>query len=167
MASMNRVFLMGNLTRDPEVRYLPAGQAVTELRLAVNRKFKTQKGEEKEEVCFVDVNAWGVTAENCAKYLNKGSQILVEGRLQYHEWEKDGKKNSRLRVHADNVQFMGAPRGARGGRDEAVDVAGGDESVPAHAISSPEPARPPVPTSASDAGESAPQGGGDEDNLPF
>ena len=137
------------------------------MRLAVNRKFKTQKGEEKEEACFVDVNVWGVTAENCAKYLNKGSQILVEGRLQYHEWEKDGKKNSKLRVHADNVQFMGAPRGARGEHDEPVDVAGGDEPAAARNASRPAASRGPVAAPANDAGEPPPQGGGDDDNLPF
>lgn len=110
MASMNKVFLIGNLTRDPEVRYLPSGAAVGDLRLAVNRKYKTQQGEEREETCFVNVSVWGRQAETCGQYLGKGSAVLVEGRLRFEEWEKDGQKNSRISVTAERVQFMSAPR---------------------------------------------------------
>jgi single-strand DNA-binding protein len=155
MASMNRVFLMGNLTRDPEVRYLPSGQAVAELRLAVNRKYKTQSGEEKEDTCFVDVNAWGRTAEVCGQYLSKGSSLLVEGRLKYDEWEKDGKKNSKLRVVADHVEFMGAPR-----RNAEVSDGPGDEASAARPASAPPPA-------ADQGGAGGAGQGADEDNLPF
>ena len=155
MASMNRVFLMGNLTRDPEVRYLTSGQAVAEMRLAVSHKYKTQSGEEKEDTCYVDVNAWGRTAETCGQYLSKGSPLLVEGRLKYDEWEKDGKKNSRLRVVADRVQFIGAPR-----RNAEVSDGPGDETPAAR------PARTPPPAADRDGAGSAPPGG-DEDNLPF
>ncbi len=111
MASLNKVFLIGNLTRDPEVRYLPSGAAVGDLRLAANRKYKTQQGEEREETCFVNVSVWGRQAETCGQYLGKGSAVLVEGRLRFEEWEKDGQKNSRISVTAERVQFMSAPRG--------------------------------------------------------
>ena len=112
MATLNRVFLMGNLTRDPEVRYAPSGKAVSEMRMATNRKYKTSTGEERDETCYVNVVVWGRQAESCGQYLSKGSPVFVEGRLQYEEWEKDGQKNSRLRVVADRVQFMGSPRRA-------------------------------------------------------
>jgi single-strand DNA-binding protein len=154
MASMNRIFLMGNLTRDPEVRYLPSGQAVADLRLTMSHKYKTQSGEDKEDTCFVDVNAWGRTAETCGQYLSKGSPVLVEGRLKYDEWEKDGKKNSKLRVVAERVQFIGAPR-----RNAEVSDGPGDEA--------PAPRPPGTPPAADrDGAGGAPQGG-DEDNLPF
>jgi single-strand DNA-binding protein len=148
MASLNRVFLLGNLTRDPEIRYLPSGKAVGDLRMAINRKFKSATGEEREEVCFVNVVVWGRQAETCGEYLAKGSALLVDGRLQYEEWEKDGQKNSRLRVVADRVQFMGAPKraGLGDGPGAATEAASrpsvGEEAEP-----------PPV--------------GSDADNLPF
>jgi len=131
MASMNRVFLMGNLTRDPEIRYTPSGTAVGDLGMAVNRKYKTASGEDKDETCFVNVVVWGRQAETCGEYLNKGSPVLVEGRLQYDEWEKEGQKHNRLRVVAGRVQFLGSPRGAEfrdapGGRKETA----GTESPP-------------------------------------
>lgn len=155
MASMNRVFLLGNLTRDPEVRYLPSGQAVADIRLAVSRKFKTANGQDREETCYVDVVVWGRSAEACGKYLNKGSPLLVEGRLQYDEWEKDGKKNSRLRVVADRTQFVGAPR-----RAEYSDQAAEEGSAPAGKPA----ARVP---SEGETGEAPAPGSGDADDLPF
>jgi single-strand DNA-binding protein len=151
MASLNRVFLMGNLTRDPEVRYLPSGRAVADMRLAVSRKFRTAAGEEKDETCFVSVVVWGKQAETCGQYLSKGSPAFVEGRLQYEEWEKDGQKNNRLRVVADRVQFMGSPR-----RAEYGDAA---EGGPAQA-----PAR--IPPAGEEAADVPPEAG-DADNLPF
>lgn len=148
MATLNRVFLIGNLTRDPEVRYLPSGKAVAEIRMAISRRFKSATGEEREETCFVTVVVWGRQAETCGQYLSKGSALFVEGRLQYEEWEKDGQKNNRLRVVADRTQFIGAPR-----RAEYSDAAGSD---PAPAIRPDQGLRPgPEPA------------GGDEDNLPF
>ena len=106
MASFNKVILMGNLTRTPELRYTPGGQAVCEMGLAVNRKFSAN-GQDKEEVCFVDIVVWAKQAESCGKYLQKGSAVLVEGRLQYDAWEdKEGKRRSRLRVTAERVQFL-------------------------------------------------------------
>jgi single-strand DNA-binding protein len=106
MASFNKVLLMGNLTRDPELRYTASGAAVASFGLAVNRKFK--QGEEwKDEVCFVDITVWAKQGENCAQNLNKGSLVFLEGRLNYQTWEADGgKKRSKLEVVANNVQFL-------------------------------------------------------------
>jgi len=117
MASVNKVFLMGNLTRDPELRYTPSGAAVANLGLAVNRKYKA--GDEwKEEVCFVDITVWGKQGENCVEYLHKGSPVFVEGRLQFRSWDTDdGQKRNKLDVVANNVQFLGRPGGGKGGSD--------------------------------------------------
>jgi len=107
MANLNRVLLMGNLTKDLEIKYVKTGQPVTNIRLAVNRAYTTQTGEKKEEVCFVNVVVWGKQAESCHTYLRKGSSVFVEGRLQSRSWESDdGKKNSILEVVADRVQFL-------------------------------------------------------------
>lgn len=112
MASLNRVFLMGNLTRDPELRYVPSGTAVTTFTIAVNRVYVNQAGEKKEEVCFMRVVVWGRRAEVCGEYLFKGSPVFVEGRLQSRSWEdQNGQKRSTVEVIASNVQFMGAPKG--------------------------------------------------------
>ena len=111
MASLNRVFLMGNLTRDPELRYTPGGAAVTNLRLAVNRRFRTQSGEMKEETAFVTVVAWGKQAETCSQFLSKGRAIFVEGRLQMRSWETpEGQKRNVLEIRASRVQFLGKPQ---------------------------------------------------------
>jgi len=111
MPSMNRVFLMGNLTRDPELRYIPSGTAVANFGMAVNRTYTTQDGERKEDVCFVEIVTWAKTAENCANYLTKGRPVLVEGRLQFQTWETaEGQKRSKLEVVADRVQFLGGRR---------------------------------------------------------
>jgi single stranded DNA-binding protein (ssb) len=94
-ASLNKVFLMGNLTRPPELRYTPSGTAVADLRLAVNRNYTTQSGEKRDEVCFLTVVVWGKQAESCGEYLDKGSPIMVEGRLQTRDWEtKDGRSGT-------------------------------------------------------------------------
>lgn len=107
MASLNKVFLIGRLTRDPDLRYIPSGAAVVSFGLATSRIYTTQSGEKKEEVCFVRVVAWGRQAEVCNQYLNKGRLILVEGRLQYRSWETpEGGKRSTLEVRADRVQFL-------------------------------------------------------------
>ena len=122
MASLNKVLLIGNLTRDPELRYTPQGTAVASLRLAVSRKFRTKNSDElKEEVCFVSCNVWGRMAETAQQYLHKGSPVFVEGRLQYRQWEdkESGKTRSVIEVNAERVQFLGQP--GRGGApaDEA------------------------------------------------
>ncbi|MDH3981322.1 MAG: single-stranded DNA-binding protein [Kiritimatiellaceae bacterium] len=110
MASYNRVLLMGNLTRNPEIRYTPSGTAVADLGLAINENFKNKAGETVEQTCFVDVVVWGRQAETSAEYLHKGSPVFVEGRLQLDQWEnQQGEKRSKLRVRADRVQFLGTP----------------------------------------------------------
>jgi single-strand DNA-binding protein len=122
MSALNRVYLLGNLTRDPDVRYTPKGTAVTDMAMAINEVYRAQDGQEREEVTYVDVVAWGRQAETCGQFLTKGSPVLVEGRLQLDKWEdKDGQKKSRLRVRADRVQFLGRPR-----------TADGRESAPPH-----------------------------------
>jgi single-strand DNA-binding protein len=107
MANFNRVFLMGNLTRDPEMRYTPSGTAVVNFGMAVNRHFTDQNGEKKEETCFVRISVFGKQGENCNQYLSKGSPVFIEGRLQYRTWETDGQKRNSLDVVAERVQFMG------------------------------------------------------------
>ncbi|MBU1006353.1 MAG: single-stranded DNA-binding protein [Candidatus Omnitrophica bacterium] len=107
MANLNKVFLMGNLTRDPELRYVPSGAPVATFGLAVNRRYVTQSGEKKDEVCFVRIVVFGKQAESCSQYLSKGRPVFIEGRLQYRAWEQDGQKRSILDVIADRVQFLG------------------------------------------------------------
>ncbi|MBF0493694.1 MAG: single-stranded DNA-binding protein [Candidatus Omnitrophica bacterium] len=108
-ASLNKVFLIGNLTRDPELRYVPSGSAVANFTLAVNRIYKDKSGERKEEVSFIKVVVWGKMAETCGEYLTKGRSVMVEGRLQSRSWEaQDGQKRSTLEVIALGVQFLGA-----------------------------------------------------------
>jgi single-strand DNA-binding protein len=115
MMSLNKVLLIGNLTRAPELRYTPSGTAVADLRMAVNRNYSTQSGEKREETCFLTVVVWGKQAESCGEYLDKGSQIFVEGRLQTRDWEsKDGQKRSATEVVAERVQFMSRTKGAGG-----------------------------------------------------
>ena len=110
MASLNRVFIIGNLTKDPELRYTPGGTAVANLRMATNRKYKDRSGEMKEEVCFLTVVAWDKQAEVCNQYLHKGSPLFVEGRLQSRSWDgPDGKKRNVIEVRAERVQFLGSP----------------------------------------------------------
>ena len=111
MASLNKVFLIGNLTRAPELRYTPSGTAVADLRLAVNRAYTTQGGDKREETHFLTVVVWGKQAEASAQYLDKGSPIMVEGRLQTREWEgKDGQRRNVVEVVAERVQFLGRPK---------------------------------------------------------
>jgi len=134
MASLNKVFLIGNLTRAPELRYTPSGTAVADLRLAVNRNYTTQGGEKREETCFLTVVVWGKQAESSGEYLDKGSPVMVEGRLQTRDWEtKDGQKRNVVEVVAERVQFMGRGKaaGAAPTVPEAVEAHGeGDDEVP-------------------------------------
>jgi single-strand DNA-binding protein len=145
MASYNRVLLMGNLTRNPEIRYTPTGTAVADLGLAVSENFKNKAGEMVEQNCFVDIVVWGRQAETSAEYLQKGSPVFVEGRLQLDKWEnQQGEKRSKLRVRADRVQFLGTP-----GK--------GTESSAAPAASAPQDAAPQQPAPPVD----------DDDDVPF
>lgn len=108
MANLNKVFLIGNLTRAPELRYTPAGVAVANLGMAVNRRFRDKNGELKEDVCFLTVTVWDKQAEACCQYLQKGSPIFVEGVLQSRSWEtNDGQKRSTIDVRAERIQFLG------------------------------------------------------------
>ena len=128
MANYNKIILVGNLTRDPQLRYLPSQMAVCDFGLAVNHKYKTKSGEDREEVCFVDVTAFGRGAEVINQYCQKGKQLLVEGRLRYETWEdkQGGGKRSKHSVSVDNFQLMGGRDGGGGGQgyDEA-DAGGG------------------------------------------
>ncbi|MFM7243070.1 MAG: single-stranded DNA-binding protein [Planctomycetaceae bacterium] len=108
MASFNRVVLLGNVTRDPELRYIASGNAVTEIGLAVNDRRKTATGEWVDETTFVDVTLWGRTAEIAGEYVTKGSPLMIEGRLKLDTWEKDGKKNSKLRVVGERMVLLGS-----------------------------------------------------------
>jgi len=124
MASFNKVILLGNLTRDPELRTLPSGSQVAMFSMAMNRKFKTQQGELKEEVCFVDVEIFGKQAETCGKYVHRGDMLLVEGRLKQDTWEKDGQKRSKLKVIGISIQLMpkSAGKGQSSGDEQAQDT---------------------------------------------
>jgi single-strand DNA-binding protein len=129
MASFNRVTLLGNLTRDPEMRYTPSGTAVASFGLAVNRRFRY--GEEtKEEVCYVDVTAFGAQAEAIGTYLTKGSAALINGRLRWHQWEKDGQRHSKLDVVAESVQFVSRREAHAPADDGLGDTAALDDDVP-------------------------------------
>ncbi|MBN1558515.1 MAG: single-stranded DNA-binding protein [Lentisphaerae bacterium] len=150
MANLNRVFLVGNLTKDPEVRYTSSGKAVGDLRLAVTSKFR-----DSEDTCYVDVTVWERQAETCEQYLSKGSPVLVEGRLKFDEWERDGQKRSKLSVVASRVQFLGAARGDSGGRDAGP--RGGDRRRAEEETAADEP---PADNSGGETLE-------DDDNLPF
>jgi single-strand DNA-binding protein len=149
MASFNKVILLGNLTRDPEVRYTPKGTAVADLGLAVNRNYTAENGEKREEVTFVDVTFWGRTAEVAGEYLKKGRPVFVEGRLQLDSWDdkQSGQKRSKLKVIGENMQMLGSPRGAGGGDEE------GGGSRP-----SSRPAPPPRAAAPSEP---------DDDEIPF
>jgi single-strand DNA-binding protein len=156
MANLNKVLLMGNLTRDPEVRYTPKGTAVAELGIAVNRIYSGENGEKREEVTFVDVTVWGRTAENVGEYLKKGRPVFIEGRLQLDSWEdkQSGQKRNKLKVVADNVQFLGSPRGGSGGPgpEEGGEASGSRASGGGRSSAPPRNAPPPEP---------------DDDEIPF
>jgi single-strand DNA-binding protein len=120
-ASFNKVILLGNLTRDPEVRYTPKGTAVTELGMAINRVYTAENGEKREETTFVDVTLWGRTAEIAGEYLKKGRPVFIEGRLQLDTWDdkQSGQKRSKLKVVGEGLQLIGSrPGGGGGGGDE-------------------------------------------------
>lgn len=118
MPNLNRVFLMGYLTRDPAQRFLPNGQGVVDFGMATNRKFNVN-GEKREEATFVDITAWGKQGELIHQHLRKGSPIFLEGRLKFDQWEKDGVKRSKLSVVLDRFEFLG-DGGKRGGADDSA-----------------------------------------------
>jgi single-strand DNA-binding protein len=132
MPSYNKVLLMGNLTRDPQLKQTPNNMSVAEIGLACNRKFKSKEGEMREEVTYVDCEAWGRTAETMAKYLTKGKPVFVEGRLKLDQWQdKDGNNRSKLRVVIESFQF--------------IDSRGGQSSTPPQAAATTAPPSDDVP----------------------
>ena len=152
MASYNKVILMGNLTRDPEMRVTPNGNSICKLGLAVSRTFSTRDGERREETTFVDIDAFGKQAEVIAKYMRKGRPIMIEGRLKLDQWEtNDGQKRSKLGVILENFQFIG-------GRDDNASSGGGYEN------SSP-PARAQADSSASGSGYSSNSSDSNDDDA--
>jgi len=158
MASFNKVILVGNLTRDPELRYTPKGTAIAKIGVAVNRVWTNEAGEKKEEVTFVDVDVFGRTAENVGQYMRKGRPILIEGRLRLDQWDdkQTGQKKSRLGVVAETVQFLGsAPGGAPAGGEGGAAPA--RPARPAPTPSAPPPAAEPVEG----------DGPADGDDVPF
>jgi len=158
MAGFNKVLLMGNLTRDPQLSYLPSQTAVVEFGVAVNRKWKSREGEDRDETCFVDCRAFGRPAETINKYLSKGRPVFLEGRLTYDTWTaQDGTKRSKHRVTVENFQFLpgGGGQGGPGGGQRG---GGGGQGGPEDGGSQ-------VPNDNFGGGGSAPAGGGDD--IPF
>jgi single-strand DNA-binding protein len=156
MASFNKVILVGNLTRDPELRYTPKGTAVAKIGMAVNHAWTTESGEKKEEVTFVDVDVFGRTAENVGQYMRKGSPMLVEGRLKLHSWDdkETGKKRYQLAVVGESIQFLNR-------RESSGEAA--ESSAPAPAAKHGK-----KPAGKKSAAKTAPDAGGEpEDDVPF
>ena len=167
-ANLNKVFLMGNLTRDPEVRYTPKGTAVGEFGVAINDSYKAQDGTIKESVTYVDIEVWSRQAETCKQYLSKGRSVFIEGSLKFDQWESpEGQKKSKLRVRAERVQFLGGP-GGPGGQGGSGGGGGGRSSYSGGGGPPGEqPARPARPASPSGgAGEDQPPMPEDDD-IPF
>ncbi|MFZ4598473.1 MAG: single-stranded DNA-binding protein [Terrimicrobiaceae bacterium] len=156
MASVNRVTLIGNVTRDPEVKFTPKGSAVTDIGLAINRNYTLDNGEKREEVTFVDVTFWGRQAETIGEYVKKGRSIYVEGRLQLDTWDdkQSGQKRSKLRVVGENFQFLGNRAGGAAGSDEE---SGGQPSERQSRPSAPAQRSRPTPPAASEP----------DDDIPF
>jgi single-strand DNA-binding protein len=154
MASYNKVFLLGNLTRDPEVRYTPKGSAVADLGIAVNRQYTLDTGEKREEVTFVDVTFWGRTAEVAGEYLKKGRSVFIEGRLQLDTWDdkQSGQKRSKLKVIGEGMQMLGGRPGGSGGGDEPDEAPRGRASGGGRSAAPPKGAAPAEP---------------DDDEIPF
>ena len=159
MANFNKVILAGNLTRDPELKYTPKGTAVAKIGLAINRTWKSETGETKEEVTFVDVDAFGRTAEVIAQYLKKGRPILIEGRLRYDTWDdkQTNQKRSKLGVVAENFQFLDS-----GNRAES----GGEPTRRSAGVAS-APAAPPAAAAGAAAPAEAEPAQPEEDDVPF
>ena len=167
MASYNRVILVGNLTRDIELKYTPGGTAVTDIGMAMNDRRKSASGEWVDETTFVDVTLWGRTAEVASEYLGKGSPILVEGRLKLDTWETDGQKRSKLRVVCDRMQMLSGGGGGGGARPRSSSSSH-DQS------SSHDPSHPPTASQPADHvpghREAQPTGNGpgyDDPDIPF
>jgi len=163
MANLNKVMLMGNLTRDPEVRYTPKGTAVAELGLAINRVYSAENGEKREETTFVDVTLWGRTAEIAGEYLKKGRPVFIEGRLQLDSWDdkQTGQKRSKLKVVGEAMQLMGSRGGGEGGGGGGGEYSGGGEP-PSSRPQKSAPSQPPKQKPPAD-----PDLEPEEDDIPF
>jgi single-strand DNA-binding protein len=159
MAYLNKVFLIGNLTRDPELRVTPKGTAICQFGLAVNRQFKDESGQTRDETTFVDIEAWGKQGELVAKYLTKGSPAMVEGRLKFDQWEDKTtqQKRSKLKVVLDNVQFLSS-RGGAGGAPGANADEGVDQTAPVERH---------TPPARGNAKPAAPAPEGLDEDVPF
>jgi len=159
MAYLNKVFLIGNLTRDPELRVTPKGTAICQFGLAVNRQFKDESGQTRDETTFVDIEAWGKQGELVAKYLTKGSPAMVEGRLKLDQWEDKTTqaKRSKLKVVLDNVQFLSSRGGAGGGAPASAEE-GVDQTAPVERHS---------PPARGGAKPAAPAAEGIDEDVPF
>ena len=162
MASLNKVILLGNLTRDPELRYTPNGTPVSSFGLAVNRRYR-QGDEWRDEVCYIDIVTFGRQAETVGEYLNKGNLAMIEGRLQWRSWEtEDGQKRSKHEVVASNVQFM--PRGQADGMGRSASGPGGSPSSYGSGPGAPSYDSGPVSySSPADMGPAMPE----DDDIPF
>ena len=163
MASVNKVMLLGNLTRDPEIRYTPKGTAVTDLGMAINRIRTGDNGERIEEVTYVDVTLWGRSAELAGQYLSKGRSVFIEGRLQLDQWDDKatGQKRSRLRVVGENMQFIGG-QGQGGGGGNAQ---GGNQQHSKPAQQQQQPSGDSAPPQS--GGAAASSFDDDADDIPF
>ena len=159
MASYNKIILVGNLTRNPETKQLPSGVSVTTLGLATNHRYKTSSGEQREEVCYIDVTVWGLQGENCSRYLSMGSSVLVEGRLRQNSWEdkETGKKRYGYDVTADVVRFLNSS--SNNGENVQKNIAPQKENVSKESSFSPPPAQQPNPMPNYDSF--------DDDDVPF
>jgi single-strand DNA-binding protein len=154
MSSFNQVILLGNVTRDPELRYTPKGTAVTELGMAMNRVYTAESGEKREDVTFVDVTLWGRTAEIAGEYAKKGRPVMIEGRLQLDSWDdkQSGQKRSKLKVVGESLHLIGSrPGGSGGGESEEADR-------PARSSGAKPSAPPPAKSASAEP---------DDDEIPF
>jgi len=159
MANFNKVYLMGNLTRDPEMRVTPKGTAICQFGLAINRSWKDESGQTREETAFVDIEAWGKQGEIISKYCTKGRPLFIEGRLKFDQWEDktSGQKRSKLKVVLENFQFIG-------GRGDGA--TGGVGQGPAGEAAEPAPGEAPPSSRGPFRGPAAPKDAADED-VPF
>jgi len=161
MANYNKVILAGNLTRDPQLSYTPTQTPVVDFGMAINRTWRGQDGEKREETCFVDCRAFGRQAETINQYLSKGRPVLVEGRLHFSSWEKDGRKHSKLRVTVENFQFLGSAQGGQGAPPQQRQ-APAPQPAPQQA---PPPQQAPEPDFGDEPAPPPDDGGGE--NIPF
>lgn len=173
MASLNKVMLIGNLTRDPEVRYTPKGTAVCDIAIAINRISTSDSGEKREEVTYVDITLWTKLAELAGQYLKKGRSVYIEGRLQLDSWDDKttGKKQYKMRVIGESMQFLGGPRDGGGGEDQGGDGGSYSPRPAARPAARPASAQRPAPARPAPGGNEFGDGpitdGLDDDDIPF